>query len=265
MESTLPRGMRNSSVHAGTPIPDAFFNRCADEVAANLIGCFLFVDHEEDRVGGQIIETEAYCQSDPSAHCHNDKRTAQGELARRRQAKWFDSMYLPWAHVYIYDHFCLNFVCGAAGFGSAVLIRSLKPTCGISKMFDRRTKPKNKTPGDETYLCSGPINLCEALQINRDNYDGRPISKTRLRLYRPATSVSVVCGPRVLGKLAEASPSKVAESWHRSYISADKEATKFLSPGAQRLKHQVAYSADHLHQLRREWLSRCDCSYLLER
>jgi DNA-3-methyladenine glycosylase len=254
-----------TQLRPGDPIETEFFNRCVDNVAASLIGCFMFVEDNEGRVGGQIIETEAYCQNDSAAHCYNDKRAQKGEPPQRSPSKWFDSMYKPGGHVYIYDrkYFHLNFVCGAKGFGSGVLIRALKPTCGIPKMFDRRPKPKNNAVGDETYLCSGPIKLCEALRITHDDCDGRPISDTLLRLYRPygGVAVSVACGPRVLGKLAESSPSQAAISWPRGYILADDAVAKFLSPNARTIKGREPYSPDIVHYLKTGGaLANCNCS-----
>ena len=55
----------------GKPVTANFFHGCVDDVAAKLIGCFLFVEGDDGRLGGQIIETEAYCEHDPASHCHS--------------------------------------------------------------------------------------------------------------------------------------------------------------------------------------------------
>jgi DNA-3-methyladenine glycosylase len=66
--------------HAATPIattpsqhlpalPQAFFARPAEQVAPELIGCLL-VKRQADAelLWGVIVETEAYCQSEPACH-----------------------------------------------------------------------------------------------------------------------------------------------------------------------------------------------------
>lgn len=65
------------------PSTRLFFERSAEIVAPDLIGCYLFTAIDDKRVGGMIIETEAYDQTDPFAHCYvgadansfNKKRT----------------------------------------------------------------------------------------------------------------------------------------------------------------------------------------------
>jgi 3-methyladenine DNA glycosylase Mpg len=54
----------------GEQVDAHFFNSCANDVAAKLVGCYLFAGAENERTGGQIIEVEAYCEPDPAAHCH---------------------------------------------------------------------------------------------------------------------------------------------------------------------------------------------------
>jgi DNA-3-methyladenine glycosylase len=59
------------------PLPREFFKAHVDTVAKALIGAFFFIgDHKGNRTGGMIVETEAYDESDPAAHCHEaiDKR-----------------------------------------------------------------------------------------------------------------------------------------------------------------------------------------------
>ena len=101
----------------GDEIKPDFFNRCVDDVAAKLIGCYLFADGTGGRVGGQIIETEAYCENDPAAHCYNKKRSAKGKPLM------CNSMFDPYGNVYIYPNSIekpndvhLNLVCREDGF-----------------------------------------------------------------------------------------------------------------------------------------------------
>ena len=125
----------------------AFFARSVHDVAPELIGATLLVDG----VGGVIVEVEAYHHTDPAAHSYN------GETERNRV------MFGPPGFAYVYRsygiHWCLNVVCEAKGSASAVLIRALEPTQGLSLMRRRRglSEPRD--------LCSGPGKLAQALGV----------------------------------------------------------------------------------------------------
>src|SRR3989440_1889639 len=104
----------------------SFFNRSVHGVAPELIGATLLFRG----VGGIIVEVEAYHHTDPAAHSYGGQT--------RRNAVMFG----PAGYVYVYRsygiHWCINFVCEAAGSASAVLIRALEPTEGLPAMQRRR-------------------------------------------------------------------------------------------------------------------------------
>jgi len=156
----------------------AFFNRSVHEVAPDLIGATLMVGS----AGGVIVEVEAYHHTDPAAHSY-------GGMTERNAV-----MFGPPGRIYVYRsygiHWCMNFVCEAAGSASAVLLRALMPTEGLPAMRRRRAVE------DIRNLCSGPGKLCEALAVTR-KHNGLRIDQTPFELRARAGSVDIVTGMRI--------------------------------------------------------------------
>lgn len=159
-------------------LSDSFFDRDVLTVARELIGVTLLINE----VGGVIVETEAYHHEDPASHTFN------GPTPRNA------AMYGPPGRAYVYRsygiHWCLNFVCGPAGEGNAVLIRALVPTHGIDIMMTRRGVTYQRL------LCSGPGRLCQALAINRAQ-DGQALHEPPFRLETATSALPLVIGPRI--------------------------------------------------------------------
>ena len=162
----------------GKPLKRSFFGRSVHEVAPDLIGATLLVNG----TGGIIVEVEAYHHTDPAAHSFN------GPTPRNRV------MFGPPGFIYVYRsygiHWCVNFVCEKEGTASAVLIRALQPTHGISAMRRRRGLH------DERALCSGPGKLTEALAIT-DAHNGLALDAPPLALHARTGEVDVVTGVRI--------------------------------------------------------------------
>ena len=162
----------------GRPLKRAFFDRPVLEVAPDLIGATLLVNG----VGGIIVEVEAYHQSEPAAHSY------RGPTPRNMV------MFGPPGFAYVYRsygiHWCINFVCEAAGSASAVLIGALEPTHGIAAMRRRRHLQ------DERSLCSGPGKLTEALGIT-GGHNALPLDSPPIALYARPFKPDIVAGVRI--------------------------------------------------------------------
>ena len=154
------------------------FDAPSHEVARALIGATLLVDG----VGGVIVETEAYDQSDPASH------TFRGPTPRNA------AMFGPSGHAYIYRshglHWCLNFTCRPEGHGAGVLIRALEPRAGIERMQARRGLV------DEKLLCAGPGRLGQALGITMAHY-GLTLDRPPFFVAAPEDAAETIAGPRI--------------------------------------------------------------------
>ncbi len=162
------------------------FEASAEDVARALIGATLLVDG----VGGVIVETEAYDQSDAASHTH------RGPTARNA------AMFGPSGHAYVYRsyglHWCLNFTCREPGHGAGVLIRAVEPREGLAQMRARRGLE------DVRLLCAGPGRVGQALGITLAHY-GLPLDRPPFFVAAADEAVDVVAGPRIgISKAIEA-------------------------------------------------------------
>src|SRR3954452_18856352 len=158
-----------------TTLPQSYFARDAVVVARELIGAVLLVD----KIGGRIVETEAYTSDDPASH------SFRGPTPRNA------AMFGPAGNAYVYRsygmHWCLNFVCLP---GSAVLVRALEPTTGIEIMKARRGVE------DLRLLCSGPGRLCQALGVTI-THNELPLDQAPFQLFDCESPVDVTTGMRI--------------------------------------------------------------------
>ncbi len=162
-----------------------FFARSVHAVAHDLIGATL----KFNGVGGEIVEVEAYHHTDPAAHSFGG-RTARNAV-----------MFGPPGYAYVYRsygvHWCLNFVCEEEGSASAVLVRALAPTAGLSTMRGRRGI------ADERLLCSGPGRLTQALKITGTD-NGLPLDAPPFELRARSSHPDIAVGVRIgITKAAE--------------------------------------------------------------
>jgi len=122
------------------------------ELATYLIGKTLWRETEAGRMGGRIVETEAYAVGDAAGHAY------RGRTPRNQ------SLFLPRGHAYVYRayglHFLLNVSSEVRGVGAGVLLRALEPLEGIPLMRLRRRQARMMD------LTRGPGRLGQALGID---------------------------------------------------------------------------------------------------
>ena len=163
---------------------DTFASLMAPEAAERLIGATLLVDG----VGGRIVETEAYDQTEPASH------TFIGRTPRNAV------MSGPAGRLYVYFvygmHFCANVTCLEDGVSGAVLLRAGEVVSDLGLAHTRRPTAR----GRDAELARGPARLCTLLGLDR-SHNGvdvlSPASPVRLEAGPPLSDADVRTGPRV--------------------------------------------------------------------
>jgi DNA-3-methyladenine glycosylase len=164
-------------------LPRSFFDRRAEEVAPDLLGCVLTRTTPEGVVSVRLTEVEAYAgPRDPASHAY------------RGPTKRNEVMFGPPGHAYVYFtygmHFCVNLVCMGEGTAAAVLLRAGEVLEGRSLAEARRPRSK---PRD---LARGPARLCEALAIDRSLTGADVCSAGPLLVSAGSSASGVRTGPR---------------------------------------------------------------------
>jgi DNA-3-methyladenine glycosylase len=171
----------------GERIPRAFYGQPALQAARALLGMRLVRVENGHRLGGIILETEAYRgEEDQGCHC-------RAGLTKRTQV-----MYGPPGHAYVYFtygmHWLLNFVVEKQGFPAAVLIRAIQPLEGIDTIAARRG---GQPPARWT---DGPGKISQALHIDK-SLNGADLCDPQAELFvewgEPIPDARVTIGPRV--------------------------------------------------------------------
>ncbi|MCB0745530.1 MAG: DNA-3-methyladenine glycosylase, partial [Ignavibacteriae bacterium] len=67
-------------------------------------------------------------------------------------------------------HFCANVVTGNKDEGTAILLRAMEPISDLKIFSERRFKKTNLSEKEKINLLNGPAKICEAFNINRDQY-----------------------------------------------------------------------------------------------
>ncbi len=142
------------------------------------------------RIGGaviraRIVETEAYLGlDDPASHAYRGRRHA-GNL----------SIYSAPATWYVYRsygiHWCANLVTGPDGHGAAVLLRAVAVEVGLDVVRARRGGVPDRQ------LVNGPGKLCQALAIDREALDGRPMAGSLVEIGIGSPPGQLAITPRI--------------------------------------------------------------------
>ena len=162
-----------------------------------------------ERVGGIIVETEAYCDSaEPDLACHATR--SKGKPTQRTAV-----MFGAPGHAYVYFtygmHWMFNIVTGETGQANAVLVRALEPTNGEFIIATKRgAQPREQ-------WTNGPAKLAAALAIDKQlnganlfSADGVIWIENGIELHPDA----IANGPRVgMGKTPEPWFSKPWRYW----------------------------------------------------
>jgi DNA-3-methyladenine glycosylase len=126
----------------------AFYARDPRVVSEEMIGKYLVHDSPRGRVGGRIVEVEAYLGPEDKASHARFGPKGRSHL-----------LFGPAGVVYVFliygMHECFNVVTGEDGAASAVLVRALEPLPGTGR-------------------CDGPGRLTKSLGIDRQ-HNGLPI------------------------------------------------------------------------------------------
>jgi len=153
-------------------LPAGFFARPAEVVAPELIGCLLVKRQADgELLWGVIVETEAYCQSEPACHGH------------RRRSPSNETLFGEPGRFYVYVsygiHHCVNVVTGRDNWANGVLLRAVA------------------LPEEPERIASGPALLARRFGLDR-LHDGLPVA--------PASGLWLSPRPASLQRWLAASP-----------------------------------------------------------
>lgn len=153
-----------------------FYTRDVLIVAKDLLGkIFVFNDKRiNKKLSAKIVEVEAYDgEVDEAAH------TFIGKTDRNK------IMFEEGGYLYVYFtygvHFCANVVTGKKDHGTAVLLRAMEPIEGLDYFFQNRFKKHKINEKGKINLLNGPGKICQAFNINKDQY-GIDLTKNEIYL-----------------------------------------------------------------------------------
>jgi len=175
-----------------------FFTQDTEIVAKELLGNYLIRETKQSRIIGKILEVEAYLgPNDKASHAYNFKKTERTK-----------TMYMKPGTLYVYLiyglHHCLNVVTEPEQVPCAVLIRQIYPIEGIELMIENRSVKSGKNFKN---LVDGPGKLCMALNITKEDFNGKDSCSIDSKLYftysKKITNKIIVAKKRIGVEYAE--------------------------------------------------------------
>lgn len=127
-------------------------------IAKDLIGRMLTYDNGSEKLGGYIVEAEAYMgKKDRAAHAYGGRRSPANE-----------GLYGRGGTIYIYaqrQYFFFDVATREKDEPQGVLIRAIEPTLGIDTMI------KNRNGKNGVLLTNGPAKMMQAFGIHDKNWN----------------------------------------------------------------------------------------------
>lgn len=166
---------------------------------------------------GVIVETEAYCQSEPACHGH------------RRRSPSNETLFGEPGRLYVYVshgiHHCVNVVTDRAEWANGVLLRAIA------------------LAGEPERVAAGPALLARRFGIDR-RHDGQPLSPGRGLWIAPRPPALSRLGPSDLVQTVRIGISQGGELPWRWYLRASRSVSRRAS-GDRSPRPAAAWSPDH--------------------
>ena len=171
----------------------SFFDRPADNVAQDLIGCVLRRFLDNTWVGVQIVETEAYGLDDTASHAFRGRTPS-------REPMWMDP-----GTIYMYHSRAgpsLNISCGTGP--EAVLIKAGIPITdrrssdlSFDALHRRNPGPDGLSRRTNSRLCAGQTLLCRALELTVADWTARPFNHNSFYIESRKERPRIICALRL--------------------------------------------------------------------
>jgi len=172
-----------------TPLERSFFRRDPVTCARELIGCTL----RWGKCAGIIAETEAYSVVNDEASHTWSRPSARAFVAKH-----------PPGTAYVYFnygmHWMLNVLVKGGSEDGFVLFRAIEPTEGVAAMTRRRERNlKSKIPNHKSnsWLCSGPGKLAQALGVTGRDHGRDFFAGDGAGFIRAVSNVEIESGSRI--------------------------------------------------------------------
>ncbi|EES90671.1 DNA-3-methyladenine glycosylase [Clostridium botulinum] len=194
-----------------------FYRRDTIQVAKDLLGKYIVINEDNEKIIAKIVEVEAYLGiNDKAAHSYGGRRTERTKV-----------MYEDGGCVYVFQIYgmynCLNIVTSHKEVPQAVLIRAVEPISNIDKFsFNRFKKKFNElTKYQQKNITNGPGKLCMAMNITKE-FNGEDLSLDRIYILDNKEEFQVISSKRIGIDYAEEAKDYLL----RFYIKDNKYVSK---------------------------------------